>query len=147
MFSFFSPSSSACSAAACSSGGATAGARTTESAATGETTLPIATPAIDVVETAQGLILYADLPGVTQSGLEVAVDGDRLTVRGTPTTAGPSQQPVHQESGQRRFERTFVLSERIDRERIDAQLRDGVLRLSLPHRAATAPRRVAVQVA
>ena len=110
--------------------------------------LPVATPAVDLVDTGKEVVLYADLPGVDAAGLEVTVDGDRLTLRGRSSSQAPQGlTAVHREHAPRIFERSFVLSETIDRERIAAKITDGVATVTLPRRDAVAPRKVSVQVA
>lgn len=109
--------------------------------------LPVATPAVDLVDTGKEVVLYADLPGVDAAGLEVTIDGDRLTVRGRSATQAPQGlTAVHREHVPRIFERNFVLSDTIDRERIAAKITDGVATVTLPRRDAVAPRKVAIQV-
>lgn len=110
--------------------------------------LPVATPTVDLVDTGKEVVLYADLPGVDAAGLDVTVDGDRLTVRGRSATQAPQGlTAVHREYGPRVFERSFVLSDTIDRERIAARISEGVATVTLPRRDAVAPRKVPVQVA
>jgi len=118
---------------------------TTSSA--GAVTLPTVTPDVDIVDTGREIILYADLPGVSAAALDLAVEGDRLTVRGTPNGSQPSGLTlVHGESVVRTFERTYVLSDTIDRERISARINDGVAVITLPRRDAVSPRKIQVQV-
>ena len=110
--------------------------------------LPVVTPAVDIIDTGGDVVLYADLPGVAPSGLEVTVEGDRLTVRGTPTVREPQAlRALHRETRPRVFERSFALAEGIDRERIVARIANGVARITLPRSAAQSPRRIQVQVA
>ena len=109
---------------------------------------PVATPAVDLIDTGKEVVLYADLPGVDAAGLDVTVDGDRLTVRGRSTSQAPQGlTAVHREHVPRAFERSLVLPETIDRERITAKITDGVATVTLPRRDAVAPRKVSVQVA
>ena len=110
--------------------------------------LPAVNPEVDIVDTGRELILYADLPGVASSGLDLSIEGDRLSLKGTPSVAQPAGlRLVHQEAAARRFEVTFSLSDTIDRERIHARINEGVAVITLPRRDAVAPRRIQVQVA
>jgi HSP20 family molecular chaperone IbpA len=112
------------------------------------TDLPSVQPYVDLQDEGQRIVLTADLPGVASAGLEVTVDGDRLTVRGRPAITAPTgMHLVHAEVQPRVFERTFILSETIDREGITARIVNGVAEITLPRRQAATPRRVAVQVA
>ena len=109
--------------------------------------LPTATPLVDLRDSAEGIVLTADLPGVAAGGLEVTVDGDRLTIRGRSTAAAPAgMQAVHSELQPRTFERSFIISETINREAITARIANGVAEITLPRRQVATPRRVAVQV-
>ena len=108
---------------------------------------PVIAPAVDIIDTGGDVVLYADLPGVAAAGLEVTVEGDRLTVRGTPAVPEPQGlRALHRETRPRIFERSFSLTEGIDRERIVARISDGVARITLPRSAAQTPRRIQVQV-
>ncbi len=108
--------------------------------------LSAAQPAVDALDTGTAVVLYADLPGVTQDQLEVQLEANRLTIRGTPALSDPTDlRLVHRERGPRRYERTFVLSDTIDAQAISAQLTNGVLRLTLPRKDAVAPRKIAVR--
>lgn len=110
--------------------------------------LPVVSPAVDIRDNGREVILTADLPGVPATGLEVTVDGDRLTIRGVPNQAVPKElQIVHQESVPRIFERTFALSETIDRAAISARIQHGIATITLPRRGAVAPRKVQIAVA
>jgi len=110
--------------------------------------LPVAAPAVDIIDNGAEIVLYADVPGVPASGLEVTIDGDRLALRGTVASQAPKGlNAVHREHAPRVFERAFVLSDTIDRERISAKVADGVATVTLPRRGAVAPRKETVQVA
>ncbi|MCW8859682.1 MAG: Hsp20/alpha crystallin family protein [Deltaproteobacteria bacterium] len=95
------------------------------------------TPAVDIYETADELILLADLPGVEENGLQLQVSRGLLTLEAEIKTA--------EEQNQRGFYRQFKLSERIDADAGNAALKDGVLSLRLPKSAAAKPKRIAVQ--
>jgi len=106
-------------------------------------TLP---PAIDVFEDSQGITLWADLPGVTKDKLEVRVHDGNLYIEAeavVPTPAGLRLQ--HAEIREPRFARAFSLSPDFDTSKIDANLRDGVLKLTIPRRDEARPRRIEVQ--
>jgi HSP20 family molecular chaperone IbpA len=104
------------------------------------------TPAVDVFEDSQGITLWADLPGVTKDRLEVRVHDGNLYIEAeavVPTPPGLRLQ--HAEIREPRFARAFALSPDFDTSRIDANLRDGVLRLAIPRRDEARPRRIEVQ--
>lgn len=104
------------------------------------------TPPIDIYETAEGLVLQADLPGVTSDTLELQVQDNKLTLFGR--VEGPSPDPtklVHQEYGVGHYLRSFILSDEVDHERISAKLTNGVLEVVLPRAPKTEPRRIQIR--
>jgi HSP20 family molecular chaperone IbpA len=103
-------------------------------------------PAVDILEDAQGITLYADLPGVNVEGLDVRVEGDTLFISGTSNLALPQgAQPVYAEQRSLAFRRRFSLSGDLDASGIDAQLSNGVLKLRVPKTPAAQPRRIEVR--
>lgn len=102
-------------------------------------------PPIDIYETADGLVLYADLPGVTLEGLELQVQDSRLTLYGRVLQKEPEQAiPLHSEYQVGDFLRSFILSDEVDHDRIQAKLSNGVLRVELPKAPRARPRRIEV---
>jgi HSP20 family molecular chaperone IbpA len=104
-------------------------------------------PAVDIYETAAGVTLWADLPGVPREKLEVNVHDASLRIDGqavVPTPAGLRVQ--HAEVRQPRYARTFTLSPDLDASRIEANLQDGVLKVTIPRREEAKPRRIEVSV-
>ncbi|MFM7058219.1 MAG: Hsp20/alpha crystallin family protein [Planctomycetota bacterium] len=103
------------------------------------------TPPIDIYETPDGLVLYADLPGVTADSLDLQVQDKRLTLYGRVRPAdGAIVRVLHQEYHAGDFLRSFILSDEVDHERIQAKLNNGVLRVELPRAARAKPRRIDV---
>ncbi|MFV0442656.1 MAG: Hsp20/alpha crystallin family protein [Planctomycetaceae bacterium] len=103
------------------------------------------TPPIDIFETEQGLVLRADLPGVTPETLELQVQDNRLTLFGRVDIKLPEvSQLAHQEYHVGDFLRSFILSDDVDHERISAKLTDGVLELTLPRAEKIKPRKIPV---
>ncbi|MEZ6062537.1 MAG: Hsp20/alpha crystallin family protein [Planctomycetaceae bacterium] len=103
------------------------------------------TPPIDIYETADGLVLYADLPGVTRDGLDLQVQDNRLTLFGRVSRRDELDgHPVHGEYQVGDFLRSFILSDEVDHERITARLNNGLLRVELPRATRTKPRRIEV---
>lgn len=103
-------------------------------------------PAVDVFEDNRGITLYADLPGVPREKLDVRVQDGSLSIEAEaviPTPSGLRLQ--HGEVRHPHFWRVFTLSPDFDASRIDAQLRDGVLKLSIPRRDEAKPRRIQVK--
>ncbi|MCB9952901.1 MAG: Hsp20/alpha crystallin family protein [Planctomycetaceae bacterium] len=118
--------------------------------ATGENKTPVVrwvrTPPIDIFETEQGLMLRADLPGVTTEGLELQIQDNRLTLFGRPSVSIPEVESlVHQEFESADFLRSFILSDDVDHEGITAKLQHGVLEVLLPRTSRAQPRKIEVQ--
>ena len=104
-------------------------------------------PPVDVFENDASLTLLADLPGVARDQLQVRVDGDTLVLEATAAPQGPEQMElVYGEARSPSYRRQFTLSRELDASRIEAQLRDGVLRLTIPKAEEARPRRIQVQV-
>ena len=104
-------------------------------------------PPIDVYETASRYVVTAEVPGLAREQIELAVQDNRLTIHGVRPGAAPGT-PAHRyhqvERGHGSFQRTFEFVEAVDQDGITADLRDGVLTVTLP-KLATPPRRIEVQ--
>lgn len=105
-------------------------------------------PPVDVFENDASITLLADLPGVAKEQLNVRVDGETLVLEATAATAASPQdmELVYAEAQYPSYRRQFTLSRELDASRIEAQLRDGVLRLTIPKSEEARPRRIEVQV-
>jgi len=99
-------------------------------------------PAVDIFEDADGITLYADLPGVSKERLSVHVDGKTLLLEGTVQFA---DSPQADSASATRYRRSFTLSRELEADRIDAKVKDGVLTLRIPKRAESRPRKIAIQ--
>ncbi|MBW2115837.1 MAG: Hsp20/alpha crystallin family protein [Deltaproteobacteria bacterium] len=100
---------------------------------------PLFTPAVDIFETDQE-------PGVKAKDLNIDLRDDILTLDGeVETPEGKSEVDVFREYQSGKYSRQFSLSQVIDQAKIDAELKDGVLRLKLPKVAAATPRKIAVK--
>jgi HSP20 family protein len=104
------------------------------------------TPPVDIYETVEGLVVKADLPGVAKENLEVRVENNLLTIRGKSAHVAPGD-PIYREYELANFFRQFELNERVDQVKISADLKHGVLTLSLPKAEEAKPRRIDVKVA
>jgi HSP20 family molecular chaperone IbpA len=108
---------------------------------------PYLVPRVDVIEDSTGITLLADLPGVTKDGLDIKVDGPTLSLEGAVALDTPQAlDAVFAEVRASRYRRSFTLSNELDTSAIDAQLKDGVLRLRIPKVAEAQPRRIEVRV-
>lgn len=103
-------------------------------------------PPIDVYETEDRYVLTIEVPGVTRDDIDVAVQDNRLRLRGVRPARPADGGTVHfhqVERGHGSFERTFQFADPVETDGISADLRDGVLTITLP-KAATPPRRIQV---
>lgn len=104
------------------------------------------TPPIDIYEDENGLVLYADLPGVTAESLDLQVQDNKLTLFGRVTqTVEPNAEVLHREYETGDFLRSFILSDEVDHERISAGLNNGVLKVVLPRIERGPARQISIQ--
>lgn len=103
-------------------------------------------PRTDIYETNDALVLVADMPGVSPDRLDVTLEKRELTIRGRTADDQPEgHSPIYREYEPGDYERTFVLSDEIDADKIGARLRDGVLHLTLPKAGPAEAKRIQVQ--
>ena len=116
-------------------------------AAAGNAPQDFVVPPVDVFENENAITLLADLPGVPRDQLNLRVDGDTLVIEATATSTGtpPEMELAYGELQCPAYRRQFTLSRELDAARIEAQLRDGVLRLTIPKAEEARPRRIQVQ--
>lgn len=101
-------------------------------------------PPIDIYETPEGLVLYADLPGVAAEGLDLQVQDNRLALFGRVQNDLEPLEVIHEEYKVGDFLRSFILSDEVDHDAISARLNNGVLRVELPRTQRAEPRRIEV---
>nr|WP_320015529.1 Hsp20/alpha crystallin family protein [uncultured Desulfobacter sp.] len=105
------------------------------------------TPDVDILESDREITLLADMPGVQSRDIKVDLCNGVLTLSGDIAPwEGPDEQDILIEYEVGRFYRSFSISETIDQDRIDAQLSDGVLRITLPKVESAIPRKIPVTV-
>jgi HSP20 family protein len=105
----------------------------------------IFTPPIDIFETDAGLMLLADLPGVSAESLQLQVQDNRLTLYGkVQTSLPPDAQLIHQEYRLGDYLRSFILSDDVNHQEITARLSNGVLEVFLPKAKKPEPRRIQI---
>ncbi len=104
-------------------------------------------PAVDVIEDAQGITLYADLPGVPKEKLSLQVEAGTLTIEGVVDLDLPEgMEATHAEVALPRYRRVFTLSKELDSEKVAAEFSQGVLKLRIPKAEYAQPRRIEIQV-
>ena len=105
------------------------------------------TPPVDVIEDANGITLYADVPGVPKDKLEVHVEADTLTIEGEIVLPVPEgMEATHVEVTLPRYRRVFTLSKELDAGKVGAEFSHGVLKLRIPKAEHAQPRRIQVAV-
>ncbi|QDU62740.1 Spore protein SP21 [Planctomycetes bacterium Pan216] len=106
---------------------------------------PVFPPRVDIHETPSGLVLTADLPGVTKENLDVLIQDNVLTITGRLVEdERPLGSPVYREYHDGVYHRSFILTDEVDADRIQAGLEDGVLTIILPKADRPGPRRIEV---
>lgn len=105
-------------------------------------------PAVDVIEDAAGITLYADMPGVAKDKLNLQVEADTLTIEGEVSLDMPEgMEAAHAELNVPRYRRVFTLSKELDTDKISAAFTEGVLKLRIPKVEHAQPRRIEVKLA
>jgi HSP20 family protein len=103
-------------------------------------------PPVDIFEVENGLAVVADMPGVDREAVEIRVENDILTIEAAVTP--PAQgEIVYSEFALANYHRQFRLSDKVDTEKIHAELKNGVLTIHLPKAEAHRPRRIEVTTA
>jgi len=118
-----------------------------ELAGKGESTIPAKyfLPNTDIHETADALTIVMELPGVDKKDLNARVENDALHIEGRIDFAKyEGLEPVYAEYNIGHFMRTFTLSSKIAQDGIVADLRDGVLTLTLKKAKEAQPRQIAI---
>lgn len=101
---------------------------------------------VDIFEDSDGITLVADMPGVSKERLTVRIDADTLVLEGRVQFDLPEQsQALYADMRSSNYRRNFVLGRELDTGNIQAQLKDGVLKVRIPKRAELRPRKIEVQ--
>jgi len=103
----------------------------------------LVSPNVNIIETKDGYILEAEMPGVAKEGLEVSVEDNVLTIVGR-RQAEPSAKILYRESSPVDYRRVFELDPTIDTGKINAQIEQGILTLTFPKTEKAKPRRITV---
>jgi HSP20 family protein len=104
-------------------------------------------PSFEVKETSEAFVVTADLPGVADSDLDIAVHDRVLTVSGTRNAEARKEDEAFTlyERQYGAFTRSFALPDTADGERVEAKLALGVLTLTIAKKAEAKPRKIAIQ--
>lgn len=107
-------------------------------------------PPVDIYSDEQGIMIVADMPGVSQGDVDITLDKNVLTIRGYVNVSALTPQGydlAHAEYGIGDYQRTFAVPEDIDRNNIEAHLNHGVLRVHLPKAPEVQARKIEVKSA
>ena len=105
-------------------------------------------PRVDIYETKEALFLIADMPGVDEKTVDVELEKNVLTISGRVENGKVKDYSlVFSEYEVGDYERTFTLSDEIDRDKIKANVKQGVLRLELPKAEKVKPKKIAINAA
>ena len=116
--------------------------------ATRETARRLYTPAVDIIKRQDDIEVVADMPGVDEKTLDVTVEKNILTVFGKVVQEEPENVKLTaSEYGVGDYKRAFAISDEIDRSRISASVRNGILRITLPKAEEVKTRKVQVTAA
>jgi HSP20 family molecular chaperone IbpA len=103
-------------------------------------------PPVDIYEDAEGITLLADIPGVSKDRLNLQVDKDTLLVEGDIRLSMPEgMEALYVDVRSTRYRRNFALSSELETDKIEANLKDGVLSVRIPKRAEVRQRKVEVR--
>jgi HSP20 family protein len=105
------------------------------------------TPAVDICESAQDLVILIDLPGVDPNKLEIKVTGNILSVLGKASRDEGEGKAIVREYEAHDYFRAFIVTEELDTHRLAASLSDGVLKIVLPKIDKSISRRIPISAA
>jgi HSP20 family molecular chaperone IbpA len=103
-------------------------------------------PKVDIIDTKEAVVMYADMPGVDQNSLDVTIDKNVLTISGVvnpPEFQGRSIAYAEYDVGD--YDRSFTISDDIDREKVEAIVKNGVLKLVLHKAPEAAVKKITVR--
>jgi len=104
-------------------------------------------PAVDIRETDDALLVYAELPGIDKKDIHVDVHDGVLTISGERKyEKDVKEENVHRtERAYGRFSRSFSLPRTVDADKVDARLKDGVLEIRLPKTESAKPKAIEIK--
>lgn len=105
-------------------------------------------PTVDIAETADAMVIFADLSGVNADDISIQMEGDTLTIRGERRAQKDDSDKrfVRIERSYGAFQRSFTLGVPIKQDEVTARYRDGILEVTLPKAEEVKPKQIPVQV-
>ena len=101
-------------------------------------------PEVNIIETKDGYVLQAEMPGVSKEGLEITLEGNELTITGNRHAEPLPGEALFRESHEVGYRRVFELDPAIDTAKVSARMEQGVLTLTLPKSERVKPRKISV---
>lgn len=104
-------------------------------------------PRADIYEYDENIVVLMDMPGINENAIEITLEKNILTVKGwAQVEEHENYSLTYSEYEAGDFERSFRISDTVDREKIEALYTDGVLRLTLPRAEKAKTRKISVKV-
>lgn len=104
-------------------------------------------PHVDIIETKDTLILNAEMPGLDKKSIDILLEKDVLTIKGNAESEENNGYTLnYREYETGGYERTFVLNESVDREKIEAEYQNGILKVTLPKSDSVKPKKIEVKL-
>src|SRR5215472_3547067 len=107
-------------------------------------TTTFVSPEVNILETQDGYVLEAEMPGVNKEGLEITLEGSEITITGHRQLESLPGEVLFQESNESDYRRVFELDPAIDTAKVSARMEQGVLTLTLPKSERVKPRKIKV---
>ncbi len=106
------------------------------------------TPSVDIMEKDGNLVLQAELPGLSEKEIDLKLEGNILTLKGERKMEQEDKKGTYHriESCYGSFTRSFRLPETVDAEKINAEYKNGILKVTIPQKPEVKPREIPVSV-
>ena len=106
----------------------------------------IYSPQVDIIERKDDIVVIADMPGTDENSVDITLEKNVLTIYGRVGSDSPEGlRPLLIEYGIGDYQRVFTLSDEVNKEKIQAAVKNGVLKLVLPKAEAVKTRKITVQ--
>jgi len=103
-------------------------------------------PKVDIYEAKDAIVLIADMPGVDEKSVDITLEKNVLTIAGTVEQESYEDHNItYSEYGTGDYERAFTISDEVDREKIEASVKQGVLRVTLPKAEPVKAKKIAIK--
>ncbi len=109
---------------------------------------PVYVPRVDIIEDNEAIVLMADMPGVDEGNVDIVLEKGVLTINGRVDDYFPEDHRLmYAEYGTGDYRRSFTVTDAIDHNRIEATMKNGVLKLVLPKGEQAKPKKISVKTA